>query len=122
MRQQQLKITRECENQRNRYHKLLEEGCELIEDVHGLEQSIGQMVELDVTVDGFTQKGLVRFYIKGETNPKAFHLLIPLRVLNYNNNISFNDLKEGSELRLQFIVGVRMATKDGFVISLRLPQ
>jgi len=114
---------KECEKQSELLSKFLSEGRELIPSKtnNELYGSIGEVKRVGVTLKGFTPKKLAIFYLEGEENDKAFHLVRPDLLLKYNPQLS-PEIKEGLILNLDFVIGVRAVGEKSFVIGLRLPR
>lgn len=105
---------KECQSQIKLRDRLEDLGLSLIEDFHSLADSIGTVRTVPVLLDGITPKGLYRFYIQGEPNPKAYHLVSP--------KFLKEGLVVGEYYTLPFVIGVRRVSYRGYVISLRRPR
>lgn len=109
-------VNKEYERQNHLKTLFERNGLPLLEDTFGLEPYIGRVKVIRVVFDGFTPKGLCKFFIEGETNELAFHLVAPGRLG------SLPDLFQKGEIySLPFVIGVRQVGESGYVISLRLP-
>ena len=109
-------VQNECNKQLVLKQRFESEGLSLIEDPHGLADSIGTEKMVSVTFAGFTPKGLCKFYIQDEPNEEAFHIIAPNRL-----DIPSENLIVGKLYQLRCVIGVRKVSGVGYVISLRLP-
>ena len=116
-----MSFDKECQRQIRLKEAFEGEGLSLIEDPYGLEDRVGMVKTVKVLYDGSTPKGLLRFYIQGERNLKAFHLVDASLMAKYNN-VEVEDLQRWETYELSFVIGVRRVGNIGYVISLRLPQ
>ena len=109
-------VQNECAKQLLLKQRFESEGLPLIEDPHGVADSIGTEKMMSVTFAGFTPKGLCKFYLENEPNEEAFHIIAPNRL-----DTPSEDLVVGKSYQLRCVIGVRKVSGVGYVISLRLP-
>jgi hypothetical protein len=110
----------ESNNQKALLLEMEGEGRKLLEDNHNLREKVGTVQTVPVKFSGFTHKGLLKFYIKDEPNPEAFHLIHP-----EDWGVSDSPLEVGKMYEYNFVIGVRRVSSPedgGYVISLRLPR
>lgn len=114
---------KECEKQKSLLERFKGEGRKIIPSKNNLSLlgSVGEVKKLKVLFKGLTEKGLCIFYLEGEEEEKAFHLVRSDLILKYNDSFS-PSVQECLMMELSFVVGVRAVGKEKFVIGLRLPR
>lgn len=110
----------EAFKQKELYNSIVQEGWTLAEDPAGLEQYVGQVVDVEVICQEFTPNLLAKLYIKGTEHLEHTFMLVPVwQIVKYNKIIP----KEGEVFEGTFVVGVRrIMTDQSYVFTLRLPR
>lgn len=99
----------EAYRQKELYNQVLADEWVLAEDPAGLEEYVGQVVEVEVICESHTDSLLAKLYITGTEHIEHAFMLVPVwQIVKYNHLIP----QPGDVFTGSFIVGVRRILKD----------
>jgi hypothetical protein len=108
----------ESQKQLRLKQQLESENFSCIDDPAGLADKIGTVQEVEVYCSMFTPRLLAKLYAKGcEELEHSFFLVPYWQLVKWGYILP----KEGEYFKMNFIIGVRRVSENGYVPSLRLP-
>lgn len=106
--------------QKDLYNQVIQEGLTLAEDPGNLGPNVGEIIEVEVYCEEFTDKLLAKLYIKGTEDLEHSFMLVPVwQIVKYSQVVP----EPGKYFLGKFVVGVRrILNSRQYLYTLRLPR
>ena len=106
--------------QRDLYNQVIQEGLTLAEDPGNLGPNVGEIIEVEVYCEEFTDKLLAKLYIMVTVDLEHSFMLVPVwQIVKYGQVVP----EPGKYFLGKFVVGVRrILNSRQYLYTLRLPR